>query len=76
MGFGTPSPKMRSIPTMRTEKNGEPGLTQVVLTVKAGCPAERELFTLLSAMQAPLLRLAPVEESLEDVFLRATMDEE
>ena len=34
-----------------------------------------ELFILLSALQIPLLRLSPVEDSLEDVFLRATMDE-
>ena len=77
-GEGTLLPALRqlsSVSQVTTERGGEPGLTQVVLTVKAGCPAERELFTLLSAMQAPLLRLAPVEESLEDVFLRATMDE-
>ena len=35
---------------------------------------ERELFTLLSGLQAPLLRLTPVEDSLEEVFLRATQD--
>ena len=67
--------QLNSVSRVQVERGGEPGNTQVVLTVKAGMPAERELFTLLSGMQAPLLRLAPVEDSLEDVFLRATMDE-
>ena len=77
-GEGTLLPALRqlsSVSRVDVERGGEPGQTRVVLTVKAGQPAERELFTLLSAMQAPLLRLAPVEESLEDIFLRATMDE-
>lgn len=76
-GEGTLLPALRqlnSVSQVDVERGGEPGLTQVILTVKAGCPAERELFALLSSIQAPLLRLAPVEDSLEDVFLRATMD--
>ena len=75
-GEGTLLPALRQLPSVsraEVERGGEPGITQVVLTVQGGA-AERELFTLLSGMQAPLLRLAPVEDSLEDVFLRATMD--
>ena len=70
-------PALRQLPSVErveVERGGEPGLTQAVLTVKGHGEAERELFTLLSSMQAPLLRLQPVEDSLEDVFLRATMD--
>ena len=77
-GEGALLPALRQLPSVsraEVERGGEPGITQVVLTVKGGGPAERELFTLLSGMQAPLLRLFPVEDSLEDVFLRATMDE-
>ena len=77
-GEGALLPALRqlsSVSRVEVERGGEPGFTQAVLTVKAGCAAERELFTLLSAMQAPLMRLSPVEDSLEDIFLRATMDE-
>ena len=77
-GEGALLPALRtlnSVSRVEVERGGEPGTTQVVLTVKGGGPAERELFTLLCGMQAPLLRLAPVEDSLEDIFLRATMDE-
>lgn len=56
-------------------RGGEPGVTQVRLTVtEAG--AERELFTLLSAMQAPLLRLQPEENSLEEIFLQTTKEKQ
>ncbi len=77
-GEGTLLPALRqlkSVTRVTVERGSDPGVTQAVLTVKQGCPAERELFTLLCAMQTPLLRLAPVEDSLEDIFLRATMDE-
>ena len=43
-----------------------------MLAAEKDAPVERELFTLLSGLQAPLLRLTPVEDSLEDIFLRAT----
>ena len=67
--------QLRSVSRVTVERGGQEGVTQVVLAVEEGQAAERELFTLLSAMQTPLLRLSPVEDSLEDVFLRATMDE-
>ena len=66
--------QLRSVKKVDTERGGEPGTTQVVLTADGNAPIERELFTLLSSMQTPLLRLAPVEDSLEDIFLRATSD--
>lgn len=67
--------QLQSIRRVEAEKNDDPDVTQAVLTVDNNGLLERELFTLLSAMQVPLLRLAPVEDSLEDIFLRATMDE-
>jgi len=74
-GEGPLLPKLRqlkSVSRVEVERGGAPGTTQVILTVQGQESAERELFTLLSAMQTPVLRLAPVEDSLEDVFLRAT----
>lgn len=63
---------LKSVSRITVERGGEPGITQVVLHVSGDAPAERELFTLLSGLQYPLLRLSPVEDSLEEVFLRAT----
>lgn len=74
-GEGTLVPSLRtlrSVSRVEVERGGEPGLTQVVLTVESDGQAERELFVLLAGLQTPLLRLAPVEDSLEDIFLRAT----
>ena len=67
--------QLHSVLRVEMEANPNAALTQAVLTVDGSGLAERELFTLLSALQIPLLRLSPVEDSLEDVFLRATMDE-
>ena len=64
--------QLKSVSRVEVERGSEPGATQVILTVQGEGSAERELFTLLSAMQTPILRLSPVEDSLEDIFLRAT----
>lgn len=61
---------LKSVSRVTVERGGEPGTTQVILTAQGD--TERELFTLLSGMQTPLLRLSPVEDSLEEIFLRAT----
>ena len=42
------------------------------LTCKAGGTAEQELFTLLTALEMPLMRLEAAESTLEEVFLRCT----
>lgn len=65
---------LRSVRRVTVERGGEPGTTTVVLTAAEGEGVERELFRLLSGMQRPLIRLAPVEDSLEEVFLRATRE--
>ena len=67
--------QLQSVRRVESEKNADPDVTQAVLTAENNGLVERELFTLLSALQIPLLRLSPVEDSLENVFLRATMDE-
>lgn len=67
-------PALRSlnkIKQVEVIRGGEPGETQVLLTV-AEAGAERELFTLLSGLQMPLLRLQPQEHSLEEIFLQTT----
>ena len=67
--------QLKSVLGARVERGGEPGVTGAVLSVRGESgEAERELFAALSALQAPLLYLAPVEDSLEDVFLRATTE--
>ena len=63
---------LKSVCKIEVERGGEPGLCQVILTAEENAPVERELFTLLSSLHYPLLRLAPLEDSLEDIFLRAT----
>ena len=75
-GEQTIVPALRSLHTVRRAeviRGGEPGVTQLILTVEDD-GAERELFTLLSALQAPLLRLQPVEDSLEEIFLKTTKE--
>ena len=42
------------------------------LTCRMGSRPEEELFRLLSAMNAPILRLYPEKDSLEDIFLNLT----
>ena len=44
----------------------------VILSCKQGSRAEEELFTLLSGLHMPLLRLTPLQDSLEDIFFRVT----
>lgn len=63
---------LTSVSRVDAERGGDPGLTQVVLTYSGVGSMERELFVLLSGMQVPIMRLMPVEESLEDIFLRTT----
>jgi ABC-2 type transport system ATP-binding protein len=50
--------------------------TEMILTVRRDMQPERKLFTLLAGLDAPILSLAPVRDTLEDVFLRVTSGEE
>ena len=67
--------QLKSVKKAEVERGGDPGATQVILTAAGDAPVERELFTLLSGLQTPLLRLSPVEDSLEEIFLRTTGEE-
>ena len=46
--------------------------TEAILECRRDMQPETKLFTLLCGLQAPLLRLAPVYDTLEEVFLQAT----
>ncbi len=75
MGADKLMPALQQLSSVqRAEKldSGEPGVTEALLIGGRDAQIERELFTLLSALQAPILRLTPMEDSLEDIFLRAT----
>lgn len=77
MGEGRLLPALRqlsSVTQVKVVRGGDEGITTVLLTAPRGAPVERELFTLVCGLQAPLLRLTPVEDSLEEIFLRATQD--
>lgn len=47
--------------------------TEVLLEPKAGRVIQRELFTLLCGLQAPILNLTPVGNTLEEIFLKSTV---
>ncbi len=76
MGKDTLLPALQSLDAFEQVQpvtDGEDGLTTVILTCKDDSPApEKALFTLLSGLKAPLIRLAPVEDSLEDTFFKVT----
>ena len=76
-------PPKQLLPSLRTldgvlrveqEASEREDVTVVTLTAQSDSAPECALFKLLSGLQAPLLRLTPVEDSLEDVFLRATRE--
>ena len=66
--------QLKNVTRVELVPDDEVGTTTVLLTAPRGTQPERELFTLLCGLQAPILRLTPVENSLEDIFLRATRD--
>ena len=50
------------------------GAVSVMLHCAPDAAPQAALFTLLSGLNAPLLRLQPVESSLEEIFLRVTAE--
>ncbi|HSK70005.1 MAG TPA: ABC transporter ATP-binding protein [Candidatus Limnocylindria bacterium] len=63
---------IRNLPTVRRAKvvsGGDANVTRLEVDASAGF--ERALFTLLSALQAPLLELTPLRDTLEEAFFRA-----
>ena len=47
-------------------------ITDAILECRRDAHPEEKLFTLLSGLQAPILRLNPFYDTLEDIFLQAT----
>ncbi|MBQ7455844.1 MAG: ABC transporter ATP-binding protein [Clostridia bacterium] len=54
--------------------DAEAGVTRVLLECEEGARPQPALFTLLCALNMPLLSLQPVQSSLEEVFLRVTAE--
>ena len=48
------------------------GISDVSISAKTEAGFEEEVFTLLSGLQAPIHRLTPITESMEDIFMRIT----
>ena len=67
-------PAIRSLPSVTRVKllpvQGE-GCAMSVFA-KRDLPFEHELFSLLSGLQAPILELSPMKDSIEEVFMRIT----
>ena len=73
-------PALRSLPCVQRVKvlpMQQPGVTEVRIECQAGGKPDPQtaLFHLLSAMDAPLRLLTPEQDTLEEVFLRATAGE-
>lgn len=47
-------------------------ITEAILECRRDGRPEEKLFTLLSGLQAPILRLTPTYDTLEEIFLKAT----
>ena len=54
----------------------EAGVAEVMIEGRPGAVPQKELFTLLCGLQMPLMRLTPAADTLEDVFLRCTADDQ
>ena len=67
--------RLEHIEDVQVVRGSVPGVCDVILQAPHDAQIERELFTLLSAMHAPLLRLYPVSQSLEDIFLRSIAEQ-
>jgi len=65
---------VRSLPSVLSADalSEESGVSDVSINAKTEVGFEEELFTLLSGLQTPILRLTPIAESMEDIFMRIT----
>ena len=74
-GEGRLLPALRGLPGVtKVDKlpAPAPGVLSVRLEYGENEPPQKPLFSLLSTMNAPILRLQEAESSLEEVFLRVT----
>ena len=69
-------PALRGLPgVQRVTRLPSPGKGQLSVLLECGeAPVQPALFTLLTGMNAPLMRLQPVENTLEEIFLRVTSE--
>ncbi len=74
MGSDRVLPAVRSLSSVKRVKKlaSDANLTELHITVKQDSDFQRELFALLSGLQAPILELSPLQDRVEDVFLKFT----
>lgn len=65
--------KLEGVSSVTRLPDAEPGAVSVILECREDQPRlQPRLCALLAGMNAPILRLQPVEDSLEEIFLRLT----
>ncbi len=67
--------QLRQLPSVRRIRQlpgHDPGQTVFIADTQPGKPFQAELFTLLSGLNAPILELTPLEDSLETLFIKVT----
>lgn len=67
-------PALRGLPSVARVKmtSGGSESAEALVETPTGSPFERELLNLLSGLQAPILSLTPLQDDLEDIFMRIT----
>lgn len=68
-------PSIRELEGIRRVKllgNQQDEVTRLIIETSTGSSFAKQLFTLLSGLNAPILELVPVEDTLESLFLRVT----
>ena len=69
---------IRQLPCVRRARLLDPqkeGCCRLIVETTAGSPFAQQLFTLLCGLNAPILELVPIKDSLEALFLRVTGQE-
>lgn len=67
-------PALRGLPSVSRVKitASDHTMSEAIIETKSGSAFERELLTLFSGLQVPILALVPMQDTLEDIFLRIT----
>ncbi len=67
--------QLRQLPSVRRIRQlpgQNPGETSFIADAEPGKPFQGELFTLLTGLNAPILELTPLEDTLETLFIKVT----
>jgi len=67
--------QLRQLPSVRRIKqlSGQnAGETSIIADTEPGSPFQAELFTLLTGLNAPILELTPLQDTLETLFIKVT----